>query len=161
MVYNHIFHQQIPASDSGGNHITPRFNAVGNNGVGGAVQLRSNGRLKAVDIKTMPYPGFPTDMQAQFMALMTVAEGTSVFTETVFENRFMHADELRRMGANIKIDGSNFFIMFLCSHCTALRAQSYSFISLLFHQKCARYLHRWFGIFLSNLHSLGQYTAIR
>lgn len=61
--------------------------------------------LKAVDIKTMPYPGFPTDMQAQFMALMTVAEGTSVFTETVFENRFMHADELRRMGANIKIDG--------------------------------------------------------
>ncbi len=63
--------------------------------------------LKAVDIKTMPYPGFPTDMQAQFMALMTVAEGTSVFTETVFENRFMHADELRRMGANIKIDGRN------------------------------------------------------
>jgi UDP-N-acetylglucosamine 1-carboxyvinyltransferase len=63
--------------------------------------------LKAVDIKTMPYPGFPTDMQAQFMALMTVAEGTSVFTETIFENRFMHADELRRMGANIKTDGRN------------------------------------------------------
>ena len=63
--------------------------------------------IKAVDIKTLPYPGFPTDMQAQFMALMTVAEGTSVFTETVFENRFMHADELRRMGANIKVDGRN------------------------------------------------------
>ncbi len=74
---------------------------------GNNLRVRSNGRLKAVDIKTMPYPGFPTDMQAQFMALMTVAEGTSVFTETVFENRFMHADELRRMGANIKIDGRN------------------------------------------------------
>ncbi len=59
---------------------------------GNNLRVRSNGRLKAVDIKTMPYPGFPTDMQAQFMALMTVAEGTSVFTETVFENRFMHAD---------------------------------------------------------------------
>ena len=74
---------------------------------GSNLRVRSNGRLKAVDIKTMPYPGLPTDMQAQFMALMTVAEGTSVFTETVFENRFMHADELRRMGANIKIDGRN------------------------------------------------------
>ena len=74
---------------------------------GSNLRVRSNGRLKVVDIKTMPYPGFPTDMQAQFMALMTVAEGTSVFTETVFENRFMHADELRRMGANIKIDGRN------------------------------------------------------
>ena len=74
---------------------------------GNNLRVRSNGRPKAVDIKTMPYPGFPTDMQAQFMALMTVAEGTSVFTETVFENRFMHADELRRMGANIKIDGRN------------------------------------------------------
>ena len=74
---------------------------------GSNLRVRSNGRLKAVDIKTMPYPGFPTDVQAQFMALMTVAEGTSVFTETVFENRFMHADELRRMGANIKIDGRN------------------------------------------------------
>ncbi|MBP2651107.1 MAG: murA1 [Firmicutes bacterium] len=61
--------------------------------------------LRAVDIKTLPYPGFPTDMQAQFMALMTVASGTSVITETVFENRFMHVDELKRMGANIKIDG--------------------------------------------------------
>lgn len=61
--------------------------------------------LKAVDIKTLPYPGFPTDVQAQFMALMAVAEGTSIFTETVFENRFMHADELKRMGANIKTDG--------------------------------------------------------
>ncbi|MCR5175221.1 MAG: UDP-N-acetylglucosamine 1-carboxyvinyltransferase [Anaerovibrio sp.] len=60
---------------------------------------------KAVDIKTMPYPGFPTDMQAQFMAMLTVSEGSGMVTETVFENRFMHVDELKRMGANIKIDG--------------------------------------------------------
>ncbi len=62
-------------------------------------------RPRAVDIKTLPYPGFPTDMQAQFMAMLTVSGGTSVVTETVFENRFMHVDELRRMGAKIKIDG--------------------------------------------------------
>ena len=69
------------------------------------VTIRGYDRLRAVDIKTLPYPGFPTDMQAQFMALMCVAEGTSVVTETVFENRFMHVDELKRMGANIKIEG--------------------------------------------------------
>ena len=62
-------------------------------------------RPRAVDIKTLPYPGFPTDMQAQFMAMLTISQGTSVVTETVFENRFMHVDELRRMGARIKIDG--------------------------------------------------------
>lgn len=62
-------------------------------------------RVKGVDIKTLPYPGFPTDMQAQFMALMAVAEGTSIITETVFENRFMHVNELKRMGAKIKIEG--------------------------------------------------------
>ena len=59
----------------------------------------------AVDVKTMPYPGFPTDMQAQFMAMQAVSEGTSLVTETVFENRFMHVEELKRMGANIRIDG--------------------------------------------------------
>jgi UDP-N-acetylglucosamine 1-carboxyvinyltransferase len=63
-------------------------------------------RPKAVDIKTMPYPGFPTDMQAQFMALMSVSEGTSIINETIFENRFMHVAELRRMGANITVEGS-------------------------------------------------------
>jgi len=61
--------------------------------------------IKAVDIKTLPYPGFPTDMQAQFLALMTKSTGTSLITETVFENRFMHADELKRMGADIKVEG--------------------------------------------------------
>lgn len=69
------------------------------------VRVSSDGNIRAVDIKTLPYPGFPTDMQAQFMALMAVAQGTSIVTETVFENRFMHVDELKRMGASIKIDG--------------------------------------------------------
>ncbi|MBR0102621.1 MAG: UDP-N-acetylglucosamine 1-carboxyvinyltransferase [Selenomonadaceae bacterium] len=69
------------------------------------IRVISDCRPRAVDIKTLPYPGFPTDMQAQFMAMLTIANGTSVVTETVFENRFMHVDELRRMGARIKIDG--------------------------------------------------------
>lgn len=61
--------------------------------------------LRAVDVKTLPYPGFPTDMQAQMMTLLLRAEGTSIVTETVFENRFMHVDELIKMGAEIKVDG--------------------------------------------------------
>ena len=69
------------------------------------IRVSCDVRPRAVDIKTLPYPGFPTDMQAQFMAMLTISEGTSVVTETVFENRFMHVDELRRMGAKIKIDG--------------------------------------------------------
>ena len=62
-------------------------------------------KLKAVDIKTMPHPGFPTDMQSQMMALLLRAEGIGMITETVFENRFMHVEEFRRMNANIKIEG--------------------------------------------------------
>ncbi|MBM4136504.1 MAG: UDP-N-acetylglucosamine 1-carboxyvinyltransferase [Nitrospira sp.] len=62
-------------------------------------------RPTSTDVKTMPYPGFPTDMQAQFMALMSIAEGTSIIKETIFENRFMHVAELRRMGANITVEG--------------------------------------------------------
>lgn len=61
--------------------------------------------IKPIDIKTLPHPGFPTDVQAQFMAMLTVANGTGVVIETVFENRFMHVNEFNRMGANIKIDG--------------------------------------------------------
>ena len=67
---------------------------------------RSNGGLKACDVTTEPHPRFPTDMQAQYMTLMTQAEGTSVVTETIFENRFMHVAELHRMGASIDIDGN-------------------------------------------------------
>lgn len=69
------------------------------------IRVKCDKPIKAVDIKTLPYPGFPTDMQAQFMAMQAVSEGTSLVTETVFENRFMHVDELKRMGANIKIEG--------------------------------------------------------
>ncbi len=69
------------------------------------VQVTSTGKIRSTDIKTLPYPGFPTDMQAQFMALMTLGNGIAAVTETVFENRFMHVDELRRMGADIAIEG--------------------------------------------------------
>jgi UDP-N-acetylglucosamine 1-carboxyvinyltransferase len=69
--------------------------------------LRAPRRLQGVDVKTLVYPGFPTDMQAQMMALMSVATGTSVITETVFESRFIHVPELRRMGADIKVEGSH------------------------------------------------------
>ena len=67
-------------------------------------------KLKAVDIKTMPHPGFPTDMQSQMMALLLQAEGTGMITETVFENRFMHVEEFRRMNADIKIEGRSTII---------------------------------------------------
>ncbi len=70
-----------------------------------AVRIRSNGKLRAADISTEEYPGFPTDMQAQYMALATQAEGVSVVKENIFENRFMHVQELVRMGASIKLDG--------------------------------------------------------
>jgi len=73
---------------------------------GDMMTVRGPDRILSADIKTMPYPGFPTDMQAQFMALMTIAEGSSLITESIFENRFMHVAEMRRMGANIKIEGS-------------------------------------------------------
>lgn len=74
------------------------------------VTVDRKGPLKPVDIQTLPYPGFPTDMQAQFMALMTVADGASMISENVFENRFMFADEIGRMGAEIRIEGHHAFV---------------------------------------------------
>ena len=71
----------------------------------GFVRVKASGRMKAQSFRTTEYPGFPTDMQAQFMALNCIAEGTSKVTETIFENRFMHVNELVRLGANIQIDG--------------------------------------------------------
>jgi UDP-N-acetylglucosamine 1-carboxyvinyltransferase len=71
----------------------------------GSLRIRLKGKLKSVDMTTEEHPGFPTDLQAQFMALMTQAEGIAIVTETIFENRFMHAQELARMGANIRLDG--------------------------------------------------------
>ena len=72
----------------------------------GEVRIVGERRVRSVDVKTHPYPGFPTDMQAQFMTLMTVANGLSAITETIFENRFMHVSELKRMGADIRVQGS-------------------------------------------------------
>ena len=68
------------------------------------------GQLRATDIETLPFPGFPTDLQAQFMALLAVSEGNSVISETVFENRLQHVAELNRMGADIKVKGNHAFI---------------------------------------------------
>jgi len=75
-----------------------------------AIRLKAPARLNAVSIRTAPYPAFPTDMQAQFMAINAVADGTAVIRETIFENRFMHAVELIRLGADIKIDGNTAFV---------------------------------------------------
>jgi UDP-N-acetylglucosamine 1-carboxyvinyltransferase len=75
-----------------------------------AIRLKAPARLNAVSLRTAPYPAFPTDMQAQFMAINTVADGTAVIRETIFENRFMHAVELIRLGADIKIDGNTAFV---------------------------------------------------
>jgi UDP-N-acetylglucosamine 1-carboxyvinyltransferase len=93
-------------------HMAALANTLGEAGVevsdtgDGFVVRRLNG-LHGTDVKTEAYPGFPTDMQAQFMSLMCVAEGAAMITETIFENRFMHAPELNRMGARINVHGSS------------------------------------------------------
>ncbi len=74
------------------------------------IQVKGANEIASVDVKTLPYPGFPTDMQAQFMVLMSVARGFSVISETIFENRFIHVSELKRMGADIKISGNTAMI---------------------------------------------------
>ncbi|TYO95912.1 UDP-N-acetylglucosamine 1-carboxyvinyltransferase [Desulfallas thermosapovorans] len=91
-------------------HLEPVINKLREAGVyvevnDDQVRVAADKRPQAVDIKTMPYPGFPTDMQPQFMALLTLAEGTSVISETIFENRYKHVMELRRMGADIRLEG--------------------------------------------------------
>ena len=70
------------------------------------ITVKSDGQLKAVNIRTAPHPAFPTDMQAQFMALNVVADGVARVTETIFENRFMHVQEMQRLGADISVDGN-------------------------------------------------------
>lgn len=110
----------IAAAMAGGNvlvenvladHLKPLLAKLGEAGVDvvkediDRVRIISSGKICSTNIKTLPYPGFPTDLQAQFMALMTVGNGVSRITETVFENRFMHAGELQRMGASIQIEG--------------------------------------------------------
>jgi UDP-N-acetylglucosamine 1-carboxyvinyltransferase len=73
---------------------------------GSGIRVRRGGPIRSVDVTTLAYPGFPTDLQAQMMVLMAMADGVSVITETIFENRFMHAQELDRMGAQIKLEGN-------------------------------------------------------
>nr|CBX30742.1 UDP-N-acetylglucosamine1-carboxyvinyltransferase [uncultured Desulfobacterium sp.] len=75
-----------------------------------SIRVKGGDKISSIDIKTMPYPGFPTDMQAQFMVLMSVAKGFSVISETIFENRFIHVSELKRLGADIKISGNTAMI---------------------------------------------------
>lgn len=93
-----------------GDHLRPVISKMQEMGVTieedeNGIRVRATGPLRAVDVKTLPYPGFPTDMQSQMMALLMVADGTSLVTETVFENRFMHVEEFANMNANIKVDG--------------------------------------------------------
>ncbi|REK69533.1 UDP-N-acetylglucosamine 1-carboxyvinyltransferase [Paenibacillus paeoniae] len=93
-----------------GDHLTPVISKLQEMGVeitesDNGIRVRSGASLKAVDVKTLPHPGFPTDMQSQMMALLLVSEGTSVVTETVFENRFMHVEQFQKMNASIKVDG--------------------------------------------------------
>ncbi len=110
MVAAAITHGNIKIENVVPDHLKPIIAKLKETGVEiseelSAITVKSNGYLKPVDVKTLPYPGFPTDMQAQMTSLLSRTEGTSIVTETIFENRFMHVSELKRMGASIKIDG--------------------------------------------------------
>jgi UDP-N-acetylglucosamine 1-carboxyvinyltransferase len=102
---------EIRVKNARPNHLDAFFIKLKETGVSlfnedGGIRVKGNGRVQSVDITTLPYPGFPTDLQAQMMVLMSVADGVSVITETIFENRFMHAQELDRMGADIRLEGN-------------------------------------------------------
>ena len=93
-----------------GNHLRPVVSKLQEMGVivtedENGIHVRTDGPLRATDVKTLPYPGFPTDMQSQMMALLLVVNGTGLVTETVFENRFMHVDEFKKMNGSIRVDG--------------------------------------------------------
>ncbi len=96
-------------------HLDSLIGKLGRAGVevrreGDGLRVRHHGELHPVDVETQPYPGFPTDLQAQYMSLMTLAQGSATITETIFENRFMHVPELARMGADIKVKGRTAFV---------------------------------------------------
>ncbi|GMK49159.1 UDP-N-acetylglucosamine 1-carboxyvinyltransferase [Paenibacillus glycanilyticus] len=98
-----------------GDHLTPVISKLQEMGVevtesDNGIRVRAPKALRSVDVKTLPHPGFPTDMQSQMMALLLVSEGTSVVTETVFENRFMHVEEFKKMSAQIKVEGRSAFV---------------------------------------------------
>ena len=108
-------HGELELIDSNPGHLASVIEKLRETGVNietgaGRVKILGNGNLKSADVVTSEYPGFATDMQAQYMALTTQTSGTSVIMENIFENRFMHASELMRMGANIRIDGSRAII---------------------------------------------------
>lgn len=132
----------------------------------GGIRVKGRERLRAVDIKTLPYPGFPTDMQAQMMALLTVAQGTSVVVETVFENRFMHVDELKRMGADIVIEGHTAVVKGVPKlsgapvKATDLRAGAALVIAGLMAEgttqlDCVHHIHRGYENLVGKLRGLG------
>jgi UDP-N-acetylglucosamine 1-carboxyvinyltransferase len=106
---------QVTLTEACPDHLTALFEVLAASGVqvdidGASITITATEKPRPVDITTDPYPGFPTDLQAQFMALMTVASGTSQISETIFENRFMHVPELTRMGAHIQVNGGNALI---------------------------------------------------
>ncbi len=106
-----ITHGQVTVTNAPVHHLTATLEKLHEAGVhctidGSSIQVQAGGGLHSVDVRTLPYPGFPTDMQAQFMALMSVAKGASVITETIFEDRFIHVGELKRLGADITISGN-------------------------------------------------------
>lgn len=110
-----ITNSKITINGVNSNHLTPVLEKLKECGIGfieNGEKIIVDGTLNKnpIDIKTMPYPGFPTDMQPQIMSLLSIVNGSSIVTETVFENRFMHIAELNRMGANIKIDGRTAFV---------------------------------------------------
>jgi UDP-N-acetylglucosamine 1-carboxyvinyltransferase len=115
LVAGAMTHGELELIDSNPGHLASVIEKLRETGVNietgpGRVKILGNGNLKSADVVTSEYPGFATDMQAQYMALTTQTTGTSVITENIFENRFMHASELMRMGANIRIDGSRAII---------------------------------------------------
>lgn len=131
-----------------------------------SLRVKAENRLNAVDIKTLPYPGFPTDMQAQMMALLSVTEGTGVVTETVFENRFMHVDELKRMGAQIKVESRTAVIQGVSKltgapvKATDLRAGAALIIAALAAEysteiSCVHHIDRGYDNIVGKLQSVG------
>lgn len=110
-----ITNSKIKVNGINGEHLRPLIEklkecGIGFEELGESIIVDGTGPKKPVDIKTLPYPGFPTDMQPQMMSLLSLVEGSSIITETIFENRFMHVPEFNRMGAKIKIDGRTAFI---------------------------------------------------
>ena len=110
-----ITNSKITINGINSNHLTPVLEKLKECGIefienGEKIIVDGTQNKNPIDIKTMPYPGFPTDMQPQIMSLLSIVNGSSIVTETVFENRFMHIAELNRMGANIKIDGRTAFV---------------------------------------------------